>query len=130
MIGWGYPVVLAAVAGVVLSLHRQGFAVSKSIAAVTFVFRPGKDGDRVKLTSCTGWVRHTGRFRESRTYEFALERQLSKGDAEVLLLDREKREILRLNRHSPTGRIELDGDCKYYLRWEFRNATGKCALRW
>lgn len=37
-------------------LHRQGFAVTKSIAAVLFVFQPGKRGGRASLNSCTGWV--------------------------------------------------------------------------
>lgn len=111
-------------------LYRRGFAVTKSIAAILFVFRPGKQGDRVSLDSCTGWVRHMGRFRDSRVYAFSLDCRLSKGSAEVLLLDRQKQELLRLNQVRSTGEIELDGGSRYYLRWEFKNATGKCELRW
>lgn len=105
-------------------------AVSKSIAAVLFVFRPSRNADRASLNSCTGWVRHMGRFSESRTYEFTLDTQLSKGDAAVSLLDAKKVLLMRLSRQSPAGKIDLDARNRYYLRWEFENATGKCTLRW
>ena len=95
-----------------------------------YVFRPGKDADKVTLDSCTGWVKHVGRFRESRTYEFILDCQLSKGDVEVFLLNKKKKQLLKLNRQFPAGSAELDGKSRYYLRWEFKNATGKCELHW
>lgn len=82
------------------------------------------------LSSCTGWVRHRGRFRESGVYEFAFDEQLSNGDAEVSVLDENKRQILKLNRKYPAAKTELDARRRYYLRWEFEGATGKCSLRW
>lgn len=126
---WLY-LVIGALCAVMYLLYCRGLAVTKSIRAVLFVFRPGRDADRVTLTSCTGWVRHRGRFRESRTYAFALDAQLSGGEAEVLLLDRQKQVLLRLNRQNPAGEIALEGRERYFLRWEFRSATGKCTLRW
>ena len=126
---WLY-LVIGALCAVMYLLYCRGLAVTKSIRAVLFVFRPGRDADRVTLTSCTGWVRHRGRFRESRTYAFALDAQLSGGEAEVLLLDRDRRQLLRLDRRTPIGEMELDGRSRYYLQWEFKSATGRCALRW
>lgn len=111
-------------------LYRRGVVVTRHIMAWVFVFRPGRDGDRATLKSCTGWVRHVGRFYESGTYRFVFDAQLSKGDAEVLLLDRQKREILRLSCQSPAGRAELEGKERYFLHWEFRRTTGSCELRW
>lgn len=111
-------------------LYRQGLMVTKSIAAVLFVFRPGKHGDSLSLDTCSGWVRHRGRFREGRIYTFQLDCRLSKGSAVVTLLDRRKRELLRLNQDSPAGEIELSGNGRYFLRWEFQKATGNCELRW
>ncbi len=102
--------------------------MTKRIAAVLFVFRPGREKDRVKLDSCSGWVRHMGQFRQSRTYEFSFEARLSKGEAEVSLLDRDKRPLLKLNRKCPTDTIKLEE--RYDLRWEFQNATGQCELSW
>ena len=122
--------IILPVCAAVYLLYIKGFAVSKSIRAIMFVFRPGKDADKAALNSCTGWVKHMGRFYENRTYEFTLECQLSEGEAEVLLLDRKKQRLLKLNRQSPAGRVELEGKNKYYLRWEFVNATGKCELHW
>lgn len=70
--------------------YFRSIAVSKSITATLFVFRPSRDTDRVTLNSCTGWVKHMGRFSESRTYEFTLGTQLSKGDVEVILIECKK----------------------------------------
>lgn len=111
-------------------LYRQGFMMTKSIAAVLFVFRPGKQGDGVTLGSCSGWARHMGRFRKSQIYTFHLDCRLSKGSVVVTLLDRQKRELLRLSQDSPAGEIELSVKGRYFLRWEFHNATGNCELHW
>lgn len=117
-----------ALGAVIYLLYSQGLAVTKCIAAVLFAFRPGRDADRAELNSCTGWVRHMGRFHQGRTYEFSFEARLSKGEAEVSLLGRDKRPLLKLNRQSPTGTIKLEERC--YLRWDFQNATGQCELSW
>lgn len=111
-------------------LYRQGFAVTKSIAAVLFIFRPGKQADSASLNSCTGWVRHAGRFQRSGIYAFCLDCRLSSGSAAVSLLDDHKRELLRLSRENSVGEIELNGAARYYLRWDFQHATGTCELRW
>ena len=50
---WWPVLSVLAVLAVVYLLYRQGFGVSKSIAAVLFVFRPGKDADKVTLDSCS-----------------------------------------------------------------------------
>ena len=102
----------------------------KCIAAILFWFWPGKDSDQTTVDSCYGWIRHIGRFHESRTYEFVLDVQLSNGDVEVFLLDKEMQPLLKLTQWFPTGTMELDGKSKYYLQWEFSGATGRCELRW
>lgn len=123
-------VALAVFAVFIYLLYRQGFAVTKSIAAILFIFRPERQADRVSLDTCTGWVRHVGRFHESRIYEFYLNCQLSNGDAEVTLLNSQVQALLRLNRNQPTGVIELEKKARYYLQWDFQRATGKCELCW
>lgn len=110
--------------------YFRSIAVSKSITAIMFVFRRGKDTDRATLSSCTGWVKYMGRFHESRTYEFTFDAQLSKGNAEVILLDKKKQQLMKLNQQFPAERIELDAENSYYLRWDFKSATGKCELHW
>ena len=111
-------------------LYCQGFAVLRRTSAIMIVFRRGKNADKATLDSCTGWVKHAGKFCESKTYEFFLDAQLSKGNAEVILLDRKKQLLMKLNPQFPVGKIELDVRNRYYLRWEFKGATGKCELRW
>ena len=128
---WLYALPLLPVLGIVIYLiRRRGGAVSKSIIAILCEFQPGNTVDRAALDSCTGWIEHPGRFRESGTYEFLLAARMSSGDVEVVLLDKERQQLLRLNPYFPVGRINLDSKDRYYLRWEFRNATGKCELQW
>lgn len=106
-------------------------ATTKCIRAIMFMFLPGKNGDKATLNACTGWVRHMGRFYENRTYVFVLDARLTEGDVEVLLLDKKKHPLLKLNRQFPSQTIELDGKkSRYYLRWEFKSASGKCELHW
>lgn len=121
---------LAVFAVFIYLLYRQGFAVTKSIAAILFIFRPERQADRVSLDTCTGWVRHVGRFHESRIYEFHLNCQLSNGDAEATLLNSQMQALLHLSRNQPTEVIELEKKSRYYLQWDFQCATGKCELCW
>lgn len=111
-------------------LYCQGFAVLRRTSAIMIVFRRGKRADKATLDSCTGWVKHAVRFRESETHEFILDAQLSKGNVEVTLLNRKKQPLIKLNPQSPRCKIESDVRNRYYLRWEFKSATGKCELRW
>lgn len=120
----------AAVFALIYILYCWGFAVLRRTSAVMIVFRHGKNADQATLDSCTGWIKHVGRFRESKTYEFFLDAQLSKGNVEVMLLDRKKQPLMTLNPQLPACKIELDVRNRYYLRWEFKSATGKCELRW
>ena len=122
--------IVVVVSAVIYILYCQGFAVLRRTAAIIIVFRHGKNADRAILDSCTGWVKHVGRFHESKTYEFFFDAQLSKGNVEVILLDRKKQQLMKLNPQFPTCKIELDVRNRYYLRWEFKGATGKCELHW
>ena len=126
------PYILLAAFGAITIwlLYRRGLAVTKSITAILFVFRPGRKGDRVSLNACSGWVRHVGRFQKGRTYDLALCCQLSKGRVKVFLLNGKKQALLKLDRQSPCGRVKLEEDGRYYLRWEFQSATGQCELYW
>ena len=113
------------------SYYWGAVAVVKCIRAVVFSLHPGKDGDKVTLTSCTGWVRHMARLYEKRTYTFTLDARLAKGDAEVWLLDKSKTPLLKLTPQAPAQTIALDAaKSTYYLRWVFKHTSGSCNLRW
>lgn len=111
-------------------LYIRSLMESKSVAAVLYAHRPGRNADRLTLNSCTGWVRHVGYFHESGMYAFTLDAQLLRGTAEVKLLDRKKRQLMRVSPQSPTGKIALDAKGRYYLCWDLKGVTGRCELRW
>lgn len=110
--------------------YSQGLVVTKCIAAMLFVFRPGKYGDQATVNVCNGWVRHRVRFQEDRSYAFVLDACLSAGDMEVRLLDGKMQTLLRLNQQYPAGKILVERTGRYYPQWDFRGASGKFALRW
>lgn len=37
---------------------------------------------------------------------------------------------MKPDRQPSAGRIELEAGNRYFLRWEFKGARGKCELRW
>ena len=53
-----YLIFFLMLGAVIYFLYSRGLAVTKCIAAVLFVFRAGRDADRVKIDSCNGWFRH------------------------------------------------------------------------
>lgn len=128
---WTDPLLFALIfcAGMYL-LYCRGMVVTKKIAAVFFLFRPGRTGDRVTLNGCSGWVRHAVRLREGQTYTFSLDMRLSGGDAEAVLLDQNRQPLLRLNRRTPSGSVTPEGTGRCSVRWEFRSVSGTCELRW
>lgn len=119
----------AAIVILMIVLYRQGFAASKNIRAILFVFLRRKRRDHATLNSCTGWVRHRIPIRHAQTYVFRFNCQLSRGKAEVILLDSQKRELLHLNRYQTVRQVSLDEN-SYSIHWVFQNATGRCELLW
>ena len=77
-------IAITAFTALLFLLYRQGFAVSKRIRAVLFVFRMRNQKDLVSLNSCTGQVRHRICIRHTQAYEFSLDCQLPQGEAEIL----------------------------------------------
>lgn len=107
-----------------------GIAVTKSIRAIVFVFRPQKGRDIVRVHGCTGWARHRVRPAADGTYGFTLDARLSDGDAQVSLLDESGQPLLTLDRGHAAETIALIQNGRYSLHWVFQNAGGTCALRW
>ncbi len=120
----------AAVCAAVL-LYRRGVLTTKCVAASRFVFHTGKSEVAVRVGSCTGWVRHAAGFRGSRAVALALDAQLSSGEATVTLLNQKAgRPLCRLTPACPRADMNLEPAGRYALRWDFKDATGTCSLRW
>lgn len=115
---------------VIYLLYCSGIAVMKCIAAAEFIFFRGKDADRTSLSSCTGTVRHMCRLCEGGVYEYKLDSELTSGSVELILTDRKKQQVLKLDSNNTVGKAEIDINNRYYLQWKFKKAFGKCELHW
>ncbi len=106
------------------------FWVLKSIRALTFFFRPGRHEDSVMITRGTGWVRHRLIVESSALYSFRFSGSLSDGNAEVSILNAKKEPLAKLDPDHREEDIFLEAENKYYLKWDFRKASGQFDLRW
>lgn len=111
-------------------LYRSRIATTKCISAALFIFRRSKSAANVTVSGCSGWAGHTLRLDGGRTYEFHLDAQISTGEAHVYLLDKENNRLLSLDPYLSTGSVSPGESRRYYLRWEFKRASGKLSLSW
>ena len=120
-------VVLAvAMLTVFIFLYNQGYLISKSIRAVTFV--GSAKGNRAKFSSCSGYIKRVIKFKEDGRYTFVLDAELSKGDMSVELMDSSKQKIMQLNPINRRASVPVEKQKKYYLVIHFKSATGRYAL--
>ena len=119
-------IMTAMMLGIFVFLYNRGLMVFKSISAATFV--GAAKGNGAKFSSCSGYMKRVVTFKETGTYTFVLDAQLSKGDMSVELLDSAKQKILQLNCADRSASITVEQKKKYYLIVHFRSATGSYSL--
>ncbi|MDE7294348.1 MAG: hypothetical protein K2N72_07985 [Oscillospiraceae bacterium] len=126
----GIIIFMIVFAGVMTFLYFNGIIETSCKAALVFVHERTGKSEKFHINRCTGTLRRIMKFKEEGTYEFTLDYSIASGSAEVVILDRQKVEIAR-----------LDGDCsrtaffankgeRYYLKWKFGSASGECELKW
>ncbi|MBQ2934923.1 MAG: hypothetical protein IJD96_01665 [Lachnospiraceae bacterium] len=119
-------ILIVAMLTVFAFLYSQGYMVSKSISAVSFV--GSTKGNSASFSSCSGYLKRVIKFKENGIYTFVLDVELSKGDISIELLDSTKQKIMQLNCTNRIESITVDKKEKYYLIINFRSATGSYAL--
>lgn len=115
---------------VIYLLYYFGIAVLKIVAAAGFAFYRSKDSDKMSLSSCSGTVRHMCRLHGGKAYEFILNDQLSDGSAELILTDKNKHQLMILDRKNNFVKVNTEENNRYFLQWKFKKASGKCELHW
>ena len=109
-------------------LYLSGWMVLSSKSAVTFVGSRG--GKAASFSGCSGSVRRIVRFSEDRVYTFTLDCALTKGSMTIMLLDPDKKEVLRLSGDQSNMAVALERKKRYTLVVRFEAATGRYGLRW
>ena len=112
--------------GIFVFLYNRGYMVVKSLSAVTFIGSPRGAG--AKFTSCNGYIKRIIHFKESGTFHYFLDVELSKGDMSVELLDSDNQNIMKLNPENNHAAITVESKKKYYLVVNFKSATGRYSI--
>ena len=115
-------------AGIFLFLYNSGYMAVKLLSAVTFI--GSSKGTGAKFTSCNGSIKRILRFKESGTFHYVLDAELSKGDMFVEILDSGKHSIMKLSRENNHASITVERKKKYFLVVNFKSATGRYSIIW
>lgn len=123
---WKFVILVGLAAGIFLLLYSSGYMVVKSLSAVTFI--GSSKGTGAQFTSCNGSIKRIVRFKESGTFQYYLDAELSKGDMFVEILDSSKQSIMKLTRENNHASISVEDKKKYYLVVNFLSATGRYSI--
>lgn len=127
---WYHGVLLALCLLVFYFLYDNGYMITKSKTALTFIGSRVKNGFAFQFTGCTGYVGRVLRVKESGTYTVNLDATLSKGEVRFLLLDSAKTPLLILTPEWNQGGAYLELGKRYYVRMEFTHASGDSKACW
>lgn len=123
---WKFVLLAILLSSVFVFLYSRGYMVVKSYSALTFV--GSSKGTGATFTSCNGYLKRIIRFKESGTYHFFLDAELSKGDMSVEFLDSGNQNIVKLDLLNNSASITVESKKKYYLVVNFKSATGRYSL--
>ena len=112
--------------GIFAFLYNQGYMVTKSISAVTFI--GSTKGNSARFSSCSGYMKRVIKFKEDGIYTFLLDAELSKGDISIVLIDSTNQKIMQLDCSNQSASVTVEKNKKYYLVINFRAATGRYVL--
>jgi len=127
---WYHGVLLALCLVVFYFLYDNGYMITKSKTALTFIGSRVKSGFAFQFTGCTGYVGRVLRVKESGTYTVTLDAKLSKGDVRFLVLDSRKIPLLILTSEGNQNGVYLETGKRYHIRMEFRHASGDSRASW
>ncbi len=126
----GIIIFLIVLAGVMIFLYFNGIMVTSCKAALLFVYERGENSEKFHINRCTGTQGRIIKFKDEGTYEFTLDNSIAIGSAEVVILDRQKVEIAKLNDDCSRTEFYANKGEIYYIKWKFSSASGECELKW
>ena len=103
-------------------MYRSGMIAVKSKRAMMFM--GSMRGEKARFSGCTGYVKRCFPVRESRSYRFDMDLQLSRGEVWLELLDGKKETLLRLDSQNSSGEVALERGERYRLVIRYRGASG------
>lgn len=113
-------------------LYRNGYIPIRVMRALLFVGSTGirQNQCKARFSVCTGFIRYVLTFREAKTVLFSFDSAITKGNVQILVLDRTKQPVLKLTPDSPTGQLRITPHQRYYIKIIFNKADGDYHLTW
>lgn len=89
-----------------------------------------KNGCKIKFQSCNGYIKKVIRIRESHSYKFTFNSNITKGYVTAEIQDLSKKILLQVDKNNPGSTIHLEKKHRYYLVLRFENADGEIEITW
>ena len=121
-------IIILALCALFYILYINGYMVFNNKKA--FVYVGSNKGKSARFSSCNGYIKRVIKFKESKTYHFEFHPEMEKGEVSIELLDHNKSKVLHLTHESNLADIPIYENCRYYLVYRFKSATGKFDLDW
>lgn len=112
-------------------LYSSGYMITGSKSAKAFVGKNrGTNAFWTQFVECSGELKKVAKFRKSKEYKFHLDVGLATGNVAVKLLDKEKNVVMLLSPELPDATITVDKKQRYYMVYQFEEATGSYEMTW
>lgn len=123
-------IIFILLAPVLYFLWINGYMSLNVKRAMLYIGKRGKNYRGATVDSCSGYVKTVFKVKESRNYQFALDLTQEKGNifVEIHGSNKECAEIFDYNNKEKT--IFLDCNKRYYLKFNYKQATGNVKLSW
>ena len=109
-------------------LYSNGFLVMASKKAVMYI--GSKRGKAAKFLSCNGYTKRVIKVRESKSYQFSFDCNLTAGAVWIEIMDTSKNTVLTLDESHRSATADLEKGKRYDLICRFNAASGDYVVDW
>lgn len=125
-------VILGCVGLGIYLLYLNGYIPVQLTRAWVFIGSMGGGRKRCSASfqATTGTIQRIIRYKESKLVTFCFTGNITDGSVNAFVLDRNKQVLLTLNSASPTGKLQMEANQRYYLKIKFQQADGDYQIQW
>ncbi len=127
-----FPIILVCICAGLYLLYINGYIPVQSKRALVFIGSAwgSRNQSGASFQSATGTIQRVIRYKESKSVTFSFTGDITDGDVEAFVLDRNKQVLLTLHSGCSTGKLWMESKQRYYLKIRFQHASGAYRIKW